>query len=336
MSKGITPTFHWLNWEVEEEKLVRGRHEDEEVEPRISGSLKSCLAENRGTTAILHHETERYLPLLGPFLALFSSSKKHHQIPPLDLPTSVIQPDPPRQETLNGACSFTVRNRKISISKRLIFTLSCILAVIVGGVFVILQTVQSASPIDGYKKEDTTENNNRSEDHYGNDKDRFTQLPSISPVPSTSMEINKLQEGTTTPGEFGGHPSISPTNSGSSARPSSSSHPSIRPRTHEVTLKTYDAVIIGGGWAGLKAMETLVKSGISSVLLLEANDRVGGRAGTVNDDLFGIPTNLGAEWLYMDGDDMENCLNILGLIDSSTDPADYYSYDPSNDKAAYF
>ena len=44
----------------------------------------------------------------------------------------------------------------------------------------------------------------------------------------------------------------------------------------------YDAVIVGAGWAGLKAARTLLDEGLSSILVLGANDYVGGRAKSIN------------------------------------------------------
>ena len=84
-------------------------------------------------------------------------------------------------------------------------------------------------------------------------------------------------------------------------------HSSITPSaspTENAPLLSYDAVIIGAGWAGLKAAETLLSSKISSVLILEANGEVGGRARSDNDFTPGVPTELGCEWLYTAWNDM--------------------------------
>ena len=54
-----------------------------------------------------------------------------------------------------------------------------------------------------------------------------------------------------------------------------------------------------------------------SVLVLEANDYVGGRAKTINTDgVSGVPTDLGCEWLYA-GHGMESFLTDSGLIDAA-------------------
>ena len=61
----------------------------------------------------------------------------------------------------------------------------------------------------------------------------------------------------------------------------------------------YDAVIVGAGWSAISAARTLSESGVSSILLLEANDYVGGRSKTTLSSN-GVVTDLGSEWLYKD------------------------------------
>lgn len=56
-----------------------------------------------------------------------------------------------------------------------------------------------------------------------------------------------------------------------------------------------DVVVIGAGAAGIAAARTLLAAGMS-VAVLEARDRVGGRAWTVS--LRGHPIDLGAHWLH--------------------------------------
>jgi NADPH-dependent 2,4-dienoyl-CoA reductase/sulfur reductase-like enzyme len=43
------------------------------------------------------------------------------------------------------------------------------------------------------------------------------------------------------------------------------------------TTSSYDAVIVGAGWSGIKAAETLLKGGVNNILVLEAHDYIGGR-----------------------------------------------------------
>ncbi|NYT40191.1 FAD-dependent oxidoreductase [Sphingomonas sp. R-74633] len=56
-----------------------------------------------------------------------------------------------------------------------------------------------------------------------------------------------------------------------------------------------DIVVIGGGAAGVAALRTLADAG-RDVLLLEAQDRLGGRAHTVH--IAGMPIDMGAGWLH--------------------------------------
>lgn len=57
-----------------------------------------------------------------------------------------------------------------------------------------------------------------------------------------------------------------------------------------------DVVVIGAGAAGLAATQTLSRLG-KSVVLVEATDRVGGRAHT-DTQTFGVPYDRGAHWLH--------------------------------------
>lgn len=62
------------------------------------------------------------------------------------------------------------------------------------------------------------------------------------------------------------------------------------------TVTNPDVVIVGAGAAGLAAARTLQEAG-KSVLILEATDKIGGRAIT-DHDIFGVPYDLGASWLH--------------------------------------
>ena len=44
-----------------------------------------------------------------------------------------------------------------------------------------------------------------------------------------------------------------------------------------LTQERYDAVIVGAGWAGIRAAEILIKGGVENILVLEAHDYIGGR-----------------------------------------------------------
>ncbi|KAL3783346.1 hypothetical protein ACHAW5_010888 [Stephanodiscus triporus] len=88
----------------------------------------------------------------------------------------------------------------------------------------------------------------------------------------------------------------------------------------------YDAIVIGAGWAGIRAIETLASEGVSKFLVLEATDRVGGRCrteswgdGTTNDpnvDPAEQVYDLGADWLYS-GTDMSDALDDGGYLDDA-------------------
>jgi monoamine oxidase len=69
-------------------------------------------------------------------------------------------------------------------------------------------------------------------------------------------------------------------------------HAKARPATVEL-----DALVIGGGAAGLAAAGTLARAGVH-VAVLEARDRVGGRIWTVRRGAGGDPVELGAEFVH--------------------------------------
>ncbi|MCJ8209338.1 FAD-dependent oxidoreductase [Mucilaginibacter sp. RS28] len=62
-------------------------------------------------------------------------------------------------------------------------------------------------------------------------------------------------------------------------------------------MKTSDIIIVGAGAAGLMAARTLAKAG-KQVLVLEARDRIGGRAHTI--EVAGQAIELGAEFVHGD------------------------------------
>lgn len=58
---------------------------------------------------------------------------------------------------------------------------------------------------------------------------------------------------------------------------------------------TYDVIVVGAGLSGLTTAKDLIRAG-RSVLVLEATNRIGGRA--VTDTSFDVPIDLGAAWLH--------------------------------------
>ncbi|XP_047485846.1 spermine oxidase-like [Penaeus chinensis] len=57
-----------------------------------------------------------------------------------------------------------------------------------------------------------------------------------------------------------------------------------------------EVVVVGGGVAGLSAAKTLIAEGVRDIILLEAQDYLGGRVKTYRQD--GILTEDGAEWIH--------------------------------------
>ena len=73
-----------------------------------------------------------------------------------------------------------------------------------------------------------------------------------------------------------------------------------------------DVVVVGAGISGLTAARRLVRSGVSSVLVLEANDRVGGRTENL-DAGNGVITEGGGQWVGPGQDYVLRLIDELGL-----------------------
>lgn len=100
--------------------------------------------------------------------------------------------------------------------------------------------------------------------------------------------------------------------------------PLLRLPTSSSTTKEYDAVIIGAGWAGMRAAHTLVRNGMTNILVLEANKYVGGRSTSVNEDNSrntgvgdkdNVPLEMGSEWQYSSENSMHSELRRGGYFD---------------------
>ncbi len=74
----------------------------------------------------------------------------------------------------------------------------------------------------------------------------------------------------------------------------SPSAPPVESRSSPVTTD-YDVIVVGAGLSGLTTAKDLIRTG-RHVLVLEATDRIGGRA--VTDTSFDVPIDLGAAWLH--------------------------------------
>src|SRR4051794_20329931 len=64
-----------------------------------------------------------------------------------------------------------------------------------------------------------------------------------------------------------------------------------------MTQNMHDVIIVGAGACGLMAAWELVQTG-KKVAVIEARDRIGGRAFTMNDEKFLMWVELGAEFIH--------------------------------------
>jgi monoamine oxidase len=74
----------------------------------------------------------------------------------------------------------------------------------------------------------------------------------------------------------------------------------------------WDAIVVGGGMAGLAAARRLIEGG-SSVLLLEARDRLGGRVHTTSRPGWPIPVEAGAEFVHGRAPVLQKALSEAGI-----------------------
>eukprot|EP01084_Bolivina_argentea_P067978 123713_1 len=81
----------------------------------------------------------------------------------------------------------------------------------------------------------------------------------------------------------------------------------------EYTQYDYDVIIMGAGMAGISAAKTLYESGVTNILIIEAQDYIGGRMKTVNFGDYNV--NQGSTWIQGGGD----CLNTDDLADCEYD-----------------
>jgi len=156
----------------------------------------------------------------------------------------------------------------------------------------------------------------------------------ISLVQSPALDDLPTSEPSTSPAPTLSLITFSPTTSKPTSRPSNkpTARPSNTPSKSPITTNSptaspvsvsptegaiYDAVIVGAGWSGIRAAQVLSNAG-ASVLVIEANDYIGGRSKTVN-TIPGVPTDLGSEWLYTEDTygSMTSILADSGLVDDA-------------------
>jgi monoamine oxidase len=91
-----------------------------------------------------------------------------------------------------------------------------------------------------------------------------------------------------------------------------------RHRRQDPIRRTYDAIVVGAGAAGLAAADALARAG-RSVLVLEARDRIGGRCWTRRMPGLAAPVELGAEFIHGEADSTLALLARAGVpgVDST-------------------
>ena len=100
-------------------------------------------------------------------------------------------------------------------------------------------------------------------------------------------------------------------------------------------MSNFDVIIIGGGISGLAAASELVDNGISNIVILEAQDYVGGRTNTVKTGKIilkflqkrlhhiiidsGVSVEYGAQWIHgSEGNPIYEYCKPLDLVDEET------------------
>ena len=83
------------------------------------------------------------------------------------------------------------------------------------------------------------------------------------------------------------------------------------------TSKMVDTVILGAGWSGAVAARELTAKGYS-VLVLEARDRIGGRAQTWVAKGGEVKVDVGCSWIhgYKEGNPARGIAKELGVVSS--------------------
>ncbi|KMR05319.1 peroxisomal n -acetyl-spermine spermidine oxidase [Lasius niger] len=89
--------------------------------------------------------------------------------------------------------------------------------------------------------------------------------------------------------------------------------------------KRTKTIIVGAGAAGIAAASKLLQKGMKDFVILEANDRIGGRVHTLN---FGENVvDLGAQWVHGESGnvvfELASKHNLLGSLPNLLDPTKY-------------
>ena len=92
----------------------------------------------------------------------------------------------------------------------------------------------------------------------------------------------------------------------------------------------HDVIVIGAGMAGLAAANNLNENGYD-VIVLEAQDRVGGRI--LTDRTYNIPLDIEASWIHgIEGNPITTLADEYGASRNHTDYDDYIIYDTNGNK----
>ncbi|KAH7267992.1 hypothetical protein B0J15DRAFT_509944 [Fusarium solani] len=96
----------------------------------------------------------------------------------------------------------------------------------------------------------------------------------------------------------------------------------ILPKEFNVqTDKCYDAIVIGAGYAGLRALRDLSTQGYKTILL-EGRDRIGGRSWTVKKD--GYVYEVGGTWVHRNQAQVWTEIERYGFANRLKDSQDFY------------
>lgn len=84
-------------------------------------------------------------------------------------------------------------------------------------------------------------------------------------------------------------------------------------RAMSSAASSYDTIIVGAGWSGAVAARELSKKG-RKVLVIEARDRIGGRARTWQDGE--VKVDLGCSWIhgYKEGNPAKHIAKDFGVV----------------------